>query len=51
MQTANNEYAGMNVLIMGLGLNGGNIEAAIYLGRRGARLCITDLRDEKILAP
>jgi len=47
----NDEYSGLNVLIMGLGLNGGNLEAAIYLGQRGAILCITDLRDEKILAP
>ena len=46
-----NEYSGMKVLIMGLGLNGGNMEAAVYLGKKGADLCITDLRDEKILAP
>ena len=51
MDYRDNEYSGMKVLIMGLGLNGGNIEAAIYLGLRGADLCITDLRDEKALAP
>jgi UDP-N-acetylmuramoylalanine--D-glutamate ligase len=41
----------MKVLIMGLGLNGGGLESALYLARRGAELTITDLRDEKILAP
>ncbi|MCL2478498.1 MAG: UDP-N-acetylmuramoyl-L-alanine--D-glutamate ligase [Treponema sp.] len=51
MYITDNEYSGKKVLIMGLGLNGGNIEAAIYLGLRGADLCITDLRDEKALAP
>jgi UDP-N-acetylmuramoylalanine--D-glutamate ligase len=36
---------------MGLGLHGGGLESAKYLARRGAELTITDLRDEKTLAP
>jgi UDP-N-acetylmuramoylalanine--D-glutamate ligase len=45
------DYSGMNVLIMGLGLNGGGLASAQYLARRGALLTITDLRDEKTLSP
>jgi UDP-N-acetylmuramoylalanine--D-glutamate ligase len=41
----------MNVLIMGLGLHGGGLESARYLLRHGAELTVTDLRDEKTLAP
>ncbi|MDR1211410.1 MAG: UDP-N-acetylmuramoyl-L-alanine--D-glutamate ligase [Spirochaetaceae bacterium] len=44
-------YAGMKAVIMGLGLNGGGLESARYLARRGAELTVTDLRDEKVLAP
>ncbi|MDR3139666.1 MAG: UDP-N-acetylmuramoyl-L-alanine--D-glutamate ligase [Treponema sp.] len=36
---------------MGLGLHGGGAEAARYLAREGAELTVTDLRDEKTLAP
>ena len=46
-----NDFTGMKVLIMGLGLNGGNVEAALYLARAGAEITATDLRDEKTLAP
>jgi UDP-N-acetylmuramoylalanine--D-glutamate ligase len=42
---------GMKTVIMGLGLHGGGLESARYLARRGAELTITDMRDEKILAP
>jgi UDP-N-acetylmuramoylalanine--D-glutamate ligase len=45
------DYAGMKVLIMGLGLHGGGLESARFLLKRGAELCITDLRDERTLAP
>ncbi len=45
------EYTGMNVLIMGLGLHGGGLESARYLASHGAKLTVTDLRDEKILTP
>ena len=36
---------------MGLGLHGGGVAAARYLSSRGARVLVTDLRDEDILAP
>ncbi|MDR0998960.1 MAG: UDP-N-acetylmuramoyl-L-alanine--D-glutamate ligase [Treponema sp.] len=45
------EYAGMKVLVMGLGLHGGGLESARYLARHGAEVTVTDLRDEKTLAP
>ena len=46
-----NEYSGAKVLIMGLGLNGGGLASAVFLGQRGAEIIVTDLRDEKTLAP
>jgi len=46
-----NNYTGMKVTIMGLGLNGGGLESARYLALRGAECTITDMKDEKILAP
>jgi UDP-N-acetylmuramoylalanine--D-glutamate ligase len=48
---AGEDFSGQRVLIMGLGLHGGGLESAKYLARRGAELTITDLRDEKTLAP
>jgi UDP-N-acetylmuramoylalanine--D-glutamate ligase len=45
------DYARMKVLIMGLGLHGGGLESARFLLKRGAELTVTDLRDEKTLAP
>ncbi|MDR2661523.1 MAG: UDP-N-acetylmuramoyl-L-alanine--D-glutamate ligase [Treponema sp.] len=45
------KFAGMKVLIMGLGLHGGGLESARYLAERGAELTVTDLSDEKTLAP
>ena len=45
------KLAGMKVLVMGLGLNGGGMEAARYLASSGALVTVTDLRDEKVLAP
>ena len=44
-------FAGTKVLIMGLGLHGGGVESARYLAGRGAEVTVTDLRDEKVLAP
>ncbi|MDR3170357.1 MAG: UDP-N-acetylmuramoyl-L-alanine--D-glutamate ligase [Treponema sp.] len=44
-------YAGMRVLVMGLGLHGGGLESVRYLARHGAELTVTDLRDERVLAP
>jgi UDP-N-acetylmuramoylalanine--D-glutamate ligase len=45
------DYAGMKVLIMGLGLHGGGLESARFLLGRGAAVTVTDLRDEQTLAP
>ena len=45
------KYTGMRVLVMGLGLHGGGLESARYLAGQGAELTVTDLRDEKTLAP
>ena len=36
---------------MGLGLHGGGVESARYLAGKGAEVTVTDLRDEKVLAP
>ncbi|MDR2054165.1 MAG: UDP-N-acetylmuramoyl-L-alanine--D-glutamate ligase, partial [Treponema sp.] len=44
-------FSGMKVVIMGLGLHGGGLESARYLAKRGAVLTVTDLRDEKTLSP
>jgi UDP-N-acetylmuramoylalanine--D-glutamate ligase len=44
-------YTGLKVTVMGLGLNSGGLESARFLARNGAELTVTDLRDEKILAP
>ena len=45
------DYSGIKVLIMGLGLHGGGLESAKYLLKHGAALTVTDLRDERTLAP
>jgi UDP-N-acetylmuramoylalanine--D-glutamate ligase len=45
------DYKGKKIVIMGLGLNGGGLAAARFLAKRGARLTVTDTRDEKALAP
>jgi len=44
-------FAGVRVLVMGLGLHGGGVESARYLAGMGAEVTVTDLRDEKTLAP
>lgn len=41
----------MKVTVMGLGLNGGGIEAARFFARRGAKVTVTDLRSEEVLKP
>ena len=45
------DYTGKKVLVMGLGLHGGGLEAARYLYKHGASITVTDLRDEKTLKP
>ena len=42
---------GMRATVMGLGLHGGGLAAARFLVRHGARVTVTDLRDETALAP
>ena len=42
---------GLRVTVMGLGLNGGGIEAARFFARRGAQVTATDLRPEELLKP
>lgn len=42
---------GVKVTIMGLGLHGGGLESARFFAHRGASVTVTDLRDEKTLAP
>jgi len=44
-------YEGKRVVVMGLGLHGGGLESARFLANRGAIVTVTDLRDEKTLAP
>ncbi len=47
----NSKFSGSRVVVMGLGLNGGGLEAARYLATHGAQVTVTDLRDEKVLRP
>ncbi len=42
---------GMKVTVMGLGLNGGGVEAARFFACRGAQVTVTDLRSEEVLKP
>ncbi|GHU09435.1 UDP-N-acetylmuramoylalanine--D-glutamate ligase [Spirochaetia bacterium] len=46
-----NNYTGQKALVMGLGLHGGGVESARFLVNRGAEVSVTDLHNEKILAP
>lgn len=43
------DFSGKKALIMGLGLNGGGLEAARFLAEQGAEVSVTDLREEKTL--
>jgi len=45
------KFSGSRVVVMGLGLNGGGLEAARYLATHGAQVTVTDLRDERVLRP
>ncbi len=40
-----------NVTVMGLGLHGGGLASARFFAEHGARVTVTDLRDEQTLAP
>ncbi len=39
------------VLLLGLGLHGGGVATARWLHRQGAKLVVSDLKDERVLAP
>jgi UDP-N-acetylmuramoylalanine--D-glutamate ligase len=43
-------FDGETALVMGLGLNGGGLAAAKFLLTRGAKVTVTDLKDETALA-
>lgn len=45
------DYKGVRILVMGLGLNGGGVGVAKFLASRGAKVTVTDLRDENTLRP
>ncbi len=45
------ELRGIRVTIMGLGLHGGGLASARFFAQAGAKVTVTDLRDEKILEP
>ena len=49
--TAADRFRGRAVTVMGLGLFGGGVGAARYLVGKGARVTVTDLKDDKTLAP
>jgi UDP-N-acetylmuramoylalanine--D-glutamate ligase len=44
-------YSGTRVTVMGLGLHGGGVSAARFLARQGAKVTVTDLRNEAELRP
>ena len=44
-------FKGKKVTLMGLGLLGRGLGDAIFLAEQGVDLLITDIRDEKTLAP
>jgi UDP-N-acetylmuramoylalanine--D-glutamate ligase len=48
---ANDEFQGLKVTIMGLGLNGGGLASTLHFARRGAEVTVTDLRSEEVLRP
>lgn len=45
------EFQDKRVLVMGLGLHGGGAGTVRFLAKRGARVTVTDLRTQKVLAP
>jgi UDP-N-acetylmuramoylalanine--D-glutamate ligase len=51
MPSSPEDLAGMKVTVMGLGLHGGGLESARFFASKGAVVTVTDLRDEKVLAP
>src|SRR3989339_998159 len=47
----NSEYKNKKVFVMGLGLNGGGVEAAKWFCAQGANVLATDLRSAEVLKP
>lgn len=45
------DFSGMKVTVMGLGLNGGGLASTLHFVRRGAEVTVTDLRTEEVLRP
>ncbi len=45
------DISSLKVTIMGLGLHGGGLASALFFASRGAKVTVTDLRDESILRP
>lgn len=45
------DYRGKKITVMGLGLNGGGLEAARFFASKGAEVTVTDLRSAEILRP
>ena len=48
--TGQGNWSGRRVTVMGLGVLGGGVGAARYLASHGARVTVTDMRDEEALA-
>jgi len=46
-----NKYKNKKIVIWGLGLHGGGLGVTKFLADLGAKILVTDLRDEKILKP
>ncbi|MBU0927758.1 MAG: UDP-N-acetylmuramoyl-L-alanine--D-glutamate ligase [Spirochaetes bacterium] len=45
-----NDIRGLRVTVMGLGLNGGGVASARFFAERGAKVTVTDTKDESVLA-
>lgn len=45
------DFKDKKILIMGLGLNGGGLEAAKFFYKLGGKITVTDLQSEEILKP
>ncbi len=45
------DLRGTRVLVMGLGINAGGLGVTRFLVEQGARVTVTDLRDERVLKP
>ncbi len=48
---SNTDISSLKVTIMGLGLHGGGLASTIFFAEKGAKVLVTDLRNEKVLQP